>query len=192
MADQTRFNEVVTFSNTVTHTADVDMSSTVSVSDVLTLGNTAQSAGVFTSFIKTGINNVLASSHPATAGSLATGDHTLTAANLASGYCVVTANDANTEVSMPAKSVIIALFGGASKITVGDSIIWSLANAATDADDHDLKLTAVAGATVPSHNAAKVAPSRSDNSGIHVGGPPVARFLTRVINVDGSTSTVRL
>ena len=61
MADQTRFNEVVTFSNTVTHTADVNMSSTVSVSDVLTLGNTSQSAGVFTSFIKTGVNNVHAS-----------------------------------------------------------------------------------------------------------------------------------
>jgi hypothetical protein len=156
-----------------------------------TLGNVSQAAGVLTSNLDTGILNVPRLTRPAAAGSLATGAHTLTAPNLASGYVVVTANATSVAVTMPAKSVIIALFGGAGKITVGDTIQWHLVNAGTTVN-HSLVLTAATGQTVQTNQLVKVAATANDGETATVGGQPIGWFQTRVTNTDGSTDTVRL
>ena len=128
---------------------------------------------------------------PAPAASLATGTHTLTAINLSKGYCQILANATSTAITMPTKAHIIALFGGSSNITVGDSIEWSLHNTVTTVNEA-LVLTANTGQTVQTNQAIKVAANSADNNASTVGGSSTGLFQTRVTNVDGSTQTVRL
>jgi hypothetical protein len=157
----------------------------------LTLGNHSQAQGVLTSNIDTGVLNVARKTRPPAAGSVATGAHTLTAANLASSVVVVTANSTSVAVTMPAKSVILALFGGSDKIEVGDTIRWHLVNASGTVNQ-SLVLTAATGQTVQTNQLVKVAATAADGETATVGGQPVGWFETRVTNVDGSTNTVRL
>ena len=155
----------------------------------LTIGDTSQAAGVFTSKINTGIlNHATVFTTPEPAASVATGTHTLTAANLANGFIVQTSNHASTSTTvMPAKSVMVTLFG--SNAAVGDSFIWYLHNAATSVNNN-LVLTAATGATLVGR--AEVCATGAHGATATAGGSSTAQFMTRLTNVDGSTTTYRL
>ena len=153
------------------------------------LGNPSQAAGVFTAKISTGIlNHATVFTTPAPAASVATGAHTLTAANLANGFVIVTGNHATTStVTMPAKAVMVTLFGDQAE--VGDTFIWYLNNAATTVN-HNLVLTAATGATIVGRE--EVAANSSDEETATAGGTSTAMWMTRLTNVDGTTVTYRL
>lgn len=196
MADQKKFNEVVTFNGNVTHSANVAHSSTLGVEGIFTLGNTAQAVGTITGKLDTGILNVPCHTVPdaANGGVPHSGARDLDANDLISGLVLVTAGGAGTAVKMPARTVIKAMFGGEGKIAVGDCFEWTLMNTATNAA-HYLTLTVSddGHGTVPANQAAFVASTVNGNgSASPVGGNSSARFLTRVTNVEGNTKTVRL
>ena len=158
----------------------------------LTRGNANQAAGTLTSKVETGIlNGPVVNTAPATPSSHATGVHTLTGVNLSKGYATVTANATSVAVTMLTKAHILELFGGSTRIAVGDYIEWTLHNAGTTVNQ-SLVLTANTGQTVQSNQAVKVAANAADGETATVGGSSVGRFRTRVTNVDGSTRTERL
>jgi hypothetical protein len=158
----------------------------------LKLGNLAQAAGVLTSNLDTGILNIPRFTRPAPVANV-TGATTLTAAQFASGYIQLTANATSTVVKMPAKTVILALFGGSGNITVGDSIEYTIANLVTTVNESIVLTVSDDGdGTVPGGQQAKIAANAANGETATVGGTAAGRFLTRVTNVDGSSATVRL
>lgn len=189
MADQTRFNGVVAFNGATTKSAAVSCTSTANASGRFTLGDTAQAAGVLTSKLNSGVLNMRVKTCPAFPSTHSAGAHQLTHTDLARGYCVVTANGGSTAITMPTKANMLTLFG--SDIKVGDSVEWSLHNAATNVA-HIAVLTA-GEQTIPSdHQSVRVAANSADNSSSTVQGTSTARFLTRVTVTDGTTVTVRI
>ena len=156
----------------------------------LTLGNTAQAVGVLTAKINTGIiNHSTIRTTPAPAASLATGAHVLTAVNLGKGFCIVTGAHATTStVTLPTKAHMIALMGGSTNITVGDTFVWYLHNAATTVN-HNLVITGRTDLTIV--GSVGVAANLSDAAATW-GGSSTATLMTRITNVDGSCITYRL
>jgi hypothetical protein len=158
----------------------------------LKLGNLSQAQGVLTANIDTGVLNVERKTTPAPHANV-TGPTTLLAAQMASGYIQITANATSTVVKMPAKSVILALFGGSGEITVGDTIEYTIANLGTTVNESIVLTVSDDGdGTVPSGQQAKIAANAADGETATVGGTAAGRFATRVTNVDGSSATVRL
>ena len=194
MADQKQFNGVVNFKNTVNCDAAITVDGAATLSGattqtgVLTLGDPSQAAGVLTSKINTGVLNaptVFTTPEPAT--SIATGAHTLTAANFANGFIVITANATNVAVTMPAKSVMVTLFGASA--VVGDTFKWYLHNAGTTVNQA-LNWTAATGHTIVGQIGVQANAAVSEED--EVNGTSTGTFMTRLTNVDGSTVTYRL
>ena len=159
---------------------DSNLESTLNmdVHSVLTATSQHSAAGTLSVKIDKGIHHYpIIHTGPAPAASLATGAHTLTAVNLSKGYCIVTANATSVAVTLPTKSHIIDL--------------WSLHNAGTTVNQ-SLVLTTNTGQSVPANIAGKVGANAADASSATVGGSSTGVFQTRVTNVDGSTTTIRL
>ena len=164
------------------------VSGATALTGVLSLGDKTQVAGVLTAKIDTGILNApTVFTTPAPAASIATGAHTLTAANFANGFIVITANATNVAVTMPAKTVFVALFG--ANAVVGDTFIYRIHNAGTTVNQA-LNWTAATGATVVGQIGiqANAAVSEEDE----VNGTSTGTFMARLTNVDGSTIHYRL
>jgi len=153
------------------------------------LGDTSQAAGVFTAKIDTGVlNHQTVFTTPAPAASQSAGAFVLTAAMFANGWILGTANHASTStVTMPAKAVFVTLFG--SQAVVGDTFIWYLSNAGTTVKQ-PLILTAAVGATLVGN--VYVMANSGDTETEDRSGTSTGQFMTRLTNVDGSTSTYRL
>jgi len=176
-------------STTLTNcTITTNVNATFTGTTCITLGNTAQSAGVCTAKIGTGILNApIVYTKPAAAGSSATGAHTLTPANIANGYVTVTANATSVAVTLPTKAHWIELFG--PNRVVGDSMVWYLHNAGTTVNQ-SLVLTPRTGVTILGQT--KVAANAADNETATVGGTSTGAWMTRLTNTDGSCVTHRL
>tara|TARA_B110000495_G_C22456586_1_gene284622 strand:- start:44 stop:541 length:498 start_codon:yes stop_codon:yes gene_type:complete len=164
------------------------MNGLVAITGAMSLGNKTQAAGVLTSKIDTGILNApTVFTTPAPATSIATGVHTLTAANFANGFIVITASSTNDAVTMPAKSVFIALFG--ANRAVGDTFIYRIHNASTTVNQA-LDWTAATGATVVGQIGIQSNAAVSEED--EVNGTSTGTFMARLTNVDGSTVHYRL
>ena len=161
----------------------------VSLTGVLNLGDKTQSAGVLTSKIDTGIlNGPTVFTTPAPAASQTAGAFTLTAAMFANGFIIGTANHATTStVTMPAKSVFVALFG--ANAAVGDSFIYRIHNAGTTANQ-PLNWTAATGATLVGQ--VGVGPNDATGEDSEELGTSTGTFMCRLTNVDGTTIHYRL
>ena len=159
----------------------------------VTLGNLTQANGRITAKIDTGVLNgtIIRSevADPTSPGFTSTGN--ITAADLASGYIRANADDVDMEVYLPSRAVMLSVFGGADKITVGDAIEWCLSNDSTDVL-HTLVIASVAGGSGPGNAAKRIAANSSDNSSSLIGGTSVARFWTVITNVDGSSVSYRI
>jgi len=172
--------------------SNVESTLNMDVHNVLTATSQHSAAGTLSVKIDKGIHHYpIIHTGPAPAASLADGNHTLTAVNLSKGYCIVTPDGGDANVQMPTKAHIIALFGGSGNITVGDSIVWSLHNAGTTANE-DLILVVNTGQTIPANIAKHVGANAANASAATTQGTSTGRFQTRVTNVDGSTNTIRL
>ena len=188
------FENTVEMDSTLAVTGATTLASTLAVTGattqtgVLTLGDPSQAAGVLTSKINTGILNApTVFTTPAPATSIATGAHTLTAANFANGFIVITANATNVAVTMPAKSVMVTLFGASA--VVGDTFKWYLHNAGTTVNQA-LNWTAATGHTIVGQIGVQANAAVSEED--EVNGTSTGTFMTRLTNVDGSTVTYRL
>jgi len=173
----------------LTATGTVSLSGAVASTGVLSLGNKTQAAGILTAKIDTGIlNHPTVFTTPAPAASQTAGAFTLTAAMFANGFIIGTANHATTSaVTMPAKSVMVALFG--SSAVVGDSFKWYLHNAGTTVNQ-PLNWTAATGATLVGQIGVKSMTAADEES--EEGGTSTGCFMTRLTNVDGTTITYRI
>ena len=100
----------------------------VTASGVINLGNTTGSAGVLTSKIRTGVNNIMIKSQPAHTPNVGATAQ-FTAAQLASGFIIVTPTS-DIDYIMPDDAAMLALFGGSSA-AVGDSFTFTILNAET-------------------------------------------------------------
>lgn len=179
----------VTVTGGVTSTGTLAASAAATVAGVLSLGNKAQAAGVLTSKLDTGILNApMVFTTPAPAATQTAGGFTLTAAMFANGFIVGTANHATTStVTMPAKSVFIALFGAAR--VVGDTFIYRIHNAGTSVNE-PLVWTGVAGSSLIGQigiGANTATGEASEELGTSTG-----TFMARLTNVDGTTIHYRL
>jgi hypothetical protein len=116
---------------------------------------------------------------------------TITGTHLAHGHVISKATGVADDLDTPSKAHMIALFGGASKITVGDTFEFTIHNSATDVT-HTLKLSSGGGGSVESGQAVLIASNSADNSASVVGGSSSARFSARVTNVDGTCQYTRL
>ena len=172
--------------------SNVESTLNMDVHNVLTTTSQHSEAGKLSVKIEKGIHHYpIIQTGPAPAASLADGNHTLTAVNLSKGYCIVTPDGGDAEVQLPTKAHIIALFGGSDNITVGDSIMWSLHNPGTTANQ-DLILVVNTGQTIPANIAKHVGANAANASAATTQGTSTGRFQTRVTNVDGSTNTIRV
>jgi hypothetical protein len=173
----------------VTVTGTLAASAAATVAGVLSLGDKTQAAGVLTSKLDTGILNApMVFTTPAPAATQTAGGFTLTAAMFANGFIVGTANHATSStVTMPAKSVFIALFGAAR--VVGDTFIYRIHNAGTSVNE-PLVWTGATGATLIGQigiGANTATGEASEELGTSTG-----TFMARLTNVDGSTKHYRL
>ena len=178
-----------TLTNCTITTTETAVFTGASSGPCITLGNVSQAAGVLTAKINTGILNApMVFTTPAPAASQTAGAFTLTAAMFANGFIIGTANHATTStVTMPAKSVFIALFG--ADRAVGDTFIYRIHNAGTSVNE-PLNWTAATGATLVGQvgvGANAAAGEASEELGTSTG-----TFMARLTNVDGSTIHYRL
>ena len=170
-------------------TGDTTMTGDTGVTGVLTLGDTAQVAGVLTAKVDTGILNAPnVFTTPLPAASQTAGAFVLTAAMFANGFIVGTANHATTSTfTMPAKSVFVTLFGAGA--AAGDSFIYRIHNAGTTVNQ-PLNWTAATGATLIGQvgvGANAAAGEASEELGTSTG-----TFMCRLHAVDGTTKHYRL
>ena len=178
----------ITSTGTNTFSGANNFSGAVASTGVLSLGNKAQSAGVLTSKVDTGIlNHPTVFTTPAPAATQSAGAFTLTAAMFANGYILGTANATNVAVTMPAKAVMITLFGAGR--AVGDTFKWYLHNAGTTVNQA-LNWTAATGATLVGQVGVQANAAVSEED--EVNGTSTGCFMTRLTNVDGTTITYRI